>query len=162
MSEWVNEWHGLVHDFVCTLNFREFWVLLHAKNLGGWTLIEEVDWWLDQQCHWHQQKLVDDVINKPLWSRRLRRVSFNLIACVEPVKQDDHYFHAKILVCKFQLGSRKAWLHMRRSFCHPLFYAKSFMQNYRRVPELFKKTSRWRYTPPPPHTLPPKKKFAKV
>ena len=54
--------------------------------------------------------MVVDVINQLLWSRRLPRISFNLIACVEPVKQDDHYFCAEILVFKFQVGSRKAFV----------------------------------------------------
>ena len=98
-------------------------------------------------------KMADDVINQLLWSRRLPRVSFNLITCLEPVKQDDHYFYAEILVCKFHLGSRKACLRMRRRFCHQIFYVKmflrkfcslgqSFMQNHQGVPELLKKKIR--------------------
>ena len=69
--------------------------------------------------------MADDVINQLLWSRRLPRVSFNLIACLEPVKQDDHYFYAEILVCKFHLGSRKACLRMRRRFCHQIFLCQN-------------------------------------
>ena len=99
---------------------------------------------------WNQQKKADEVINQLLWSRRLPRISFNLIACLEPVKQDDHYFHAEILVCKFHLGSRKACLRIRRRFCRQIFLCKmfprkfcslgqSFMQNHQGVPELFKK-----------------------
>ena len=84
------------------------------------------------------KKIADDVINQLLLSRRLPRVSFKLIACLEPVKQDDHYFHAEILVCKFHLGSRKACLHMSRRLCHQIFYAKMFSRKFW-VPELFKK-----------------------
>ena len=60
-------------------------------------------------------------LNQLLWWRRLPRGSFNITACLEPVKQDDHYFHPEILVCKFHLGSRKACLRMRRRLCHQIF-----------------------------------------
>ena len=70
--------------------------------------------------------MADDVIDQLLWSRRLPRVSFNLIACLEPVKKDDHYFDAEILVCKFHLGSRKACLRMRRRFCPQMFTGTKF------------------------------------
>ena len=71
---------------------------------------------------WHQKKMADDVIIQLLWSKWFSRMSFNLIACLEPVKQDGHYFHAEILVCKFHLGSIKACLHMRKRFCHQIFF----------------------------------------
>ena len=109
----------------------------------GWPLIKEVDWWRYQLCHvtrmyftdqnhfcWHQQKMADHVINQLLWSRRLPRVSFNLIACLEPVKQDDHCFYAEILICKFHLRSIKACLRMRRRFCHQIFCAKMFPRKF--------------------------------
>ena len=41
-------------------------------------------------------KMADDIINQLVWSRRLPRVSLNLIACLELVKQDDYYFHVEI------------------------------------------------------------------
>ena len=63
-------------------------------------------------------KIDDDPINQLFWSRRLPRVSFNLTACLETMKQDDYHFYAETLVCKFHLGSRKACLRMRRRFCH--------------------------------------------
>ena len=113
--------------------------MLWSWNLHqGWPLIKEVDWWRHQPCHVTRvyftdqkpflltsAKMADDVINQLLWSRRLPRVSFNLIACLEPVKQDDHYFYAEILVCKFHLGSRKACLRMRRRFCHQIFLCQN-------------------------------------
>ena len=40
--------------------------------------------------------MADDIINQLVWSRRLPRVSLNLIACLELVKQDDYYFHVEI------------------------------------------------------------------
>ena len=97
--------------------------------------------------------MADDVINQLLCSRRLLRVNLNLIACLEPVKQDDHYFHAEILVCKFHLGSRKTCLRMRRRFCHQDFYAKMFprkffslgqcfMQNHQEFRSYLKKPSK--------------------
>ena len=74
--------------------------------------------------------MADHVINQLLWSRRLPRVSFNLIACLEPVKQDDYYFYAEILICKFHLRSIKACLRMRRRFCPQIFCAKMFLRKF--------------------------------
>ena len=74
------------------------------------------------------RKKADDVINQLFWSRRLPRESFNLIACLKPVKQDDHYFHAKILVFKFHLGPGKACLSTRRRFFHQSFLYKNFTE----------------------------------
>ena len=74
--------------------------------------------------------MADHVINQLLWSRRLPRVSFNLIACLEPVKQDDHCFYAEILICKFHLRSIKTCLRMRRRFCHQIFCAKMFPRKF--------------------------------
>ena len=71
---------------------------------------------------WHQKKMADDVIIQLLWSKWFSTISFDLIACLEPVKQDGHYFHAEILVCKFPLGSIKACLHMRKRFCRQIFF----------------------------------------
>ena len=70
-------------------------------------------------------------INQFLWSRRLPRVSFNLIECLEPVKQDDHYFYAEILVCKFHLGSRKACLlACAEGSVTKFFYVKMFLRKF--------------------------------
>ena len=131
---------------------------MKLKLTPGMALDEEVDWWRHQSCHvthvhfidqksflLTSTKMADDVINQLLWSMRLPRVGFNLIACLEPVKKDDN---AEILVCKFHLGSRKTCLRMCRRMCHQIFYAKmllrkfcslgqSFMQNHQGVPELF-------------------------
>ena len=75
--------------------------------------------------------MAGDVINQLLSLMRLPRVRFNLIACIEPVKQQDaHYFYAEILVCKFHLGSRRACLRMRRRFCDHIFYAKMFPRKF--------------------------------
>ena len=93
--------------------------MLWSWNLHlGWPLIKEADWWRHHPCHvthvyftdqrpflLASAKMIDDVINQLRWRRRPRG-SFNLIAYLEPVKQDDHYFHAEILVCKFHLVSR--------------------------------------------------------
>ena len=122
------------------------WILPHLPPPGisgwnfhqGWPMIKKliddvishVTWLvciLKTKNHfcWHQQKMADDVISSLLWSRRLPRVSFNLITCLEPMKQDDHYFYTEILVYKFYLVSRKACLRMRRSFCHQIFLCQN-------------------------------------
>ena len=73
----------------------------------------------------HYKSTSDEIINQLLWSRRLPRVSFNLIACLEPVKKDGHYFHAKILVCKFHLGSKRACSRTRRRLCFQIFLCQN-------------------------------------
>ena len=99
---------------------------------------------------WDQQEMIDDIINQLLCSKRLPRVSFILIAWLEPVKQDDHHFHAEILVCKFHLGSRKTCVRMQRTLRHQIFNVKMFprkfcsleqifIQNHQGVLELFRK-----------------------
>ena len=91
-------------------------IVLEKKNLID-DVINHVTWLVcisqtkNYFC-WHQKKMADDVIIQLLWSKWFSTISFNLIACLEPVKQDGHYFHAEILVCKFPLGSIKACLHM--------------------------------------------------
>ena len=88
------------------------------------------------------KKIADDVINQLLLSRRLPRVSFKLIACLEPVKQDDHYFHAEILVCKFHLESRKACLRMRRRLYYQTLLCQSIPKEIFFPGSYLKKTSK--------------------
>ena len=123
-------WRGLVSQVL---------QMLWSWNLHqGWPLINEFDWLRDQSSHvvsvyftdqkpflLISSKMTDGVINQLLWSRRLPRVIFILTACLEPVKQDDHYFRAEILVCKFRLGLRKACLRMCKRFCNQIFLCQN-------------------------------------
>ena len=150
----------------CTLPLRGISGSTYAMKLKltpGMTLdkISWLIWWQHKPCYlthvyftdqkpfcWHQQKVIDNVINQLLWSRKLPRVSFNLIACLEPVKQDDHFFHAEILVRKFRLRSREACLRMQGRFASPDFFMPKCSQgNFGFRSYLKKSPERGRCTP---------------
>ena len=132
---------------------------MNLKLTPGVTL-DKISWWVTSSamlldsCAFYRPKTILLTSAKSDWwrhkstSRKLPMVSFNLIAYLEPAKQDDHYFHAEILVLKFHLRSRQACLRMHRRFASPDFFMPKCSQgNFGFWSYLKKSPERGRCTP---------------
>ena len=68
-----------------------------------------------------------DVINQLLWSRRLLSLSFNLVACLEPEKQDHYFFMQKSWPVNSTLSQKSYLYACTESSVTNFFYVKTFL-----------------------------------